>query len=663
MATDVEVTWWPETPYVGGVVTIWATLTPAPPAGAHVWIHVDNVKLGPLEADSDGHALTYWTASSSGQHVVRADATLLDSGEPVNSDPTYLDVLDAPAAGPVPQPTEGAASEQAGVQGPRPEDAGAPIQCGSNAFNGASNINPFTGAPATDPYTGEPLSERDASIYDRIKAVYSQPDAVTESTRHAFLDFYNQPAIDLTGVPQSVQNLVLDIFNQVPETPLPGRGLDEFLNDTFSSILEDVSSGFRSVVGTTSTAIDLLSYADAAGLEATGKALGQVLGPILGAARAIGGVVEMVEGVTVTAGTEGLGAGLGVAMVAHGLDQLIAGGRTIFGQDAQSLAEYIFTDALRPALGTAAPLGAGFFDGGFSLGLSATTAEFGELGGLAVRNLNAEAAATRPELSVATQLAEVQSIVAPAEEMATQASEIRPRIAFISSEWSQGTRAEQMVAALRDEMTIAGSSSEITSISRASSFEINELGAGRIASIGGASSAEFTELGAGRSSVLGPGNRLTIINPDFEPTLSPPEAFQAAQTNIVDKFAQNPQSVGRFLSPREQDALIKAQNAAAVGDWQDLDSLSRKFFGKAVERALGEVGERTELLASIGQSRDARGRFVSSPDFRGLAGWQGLFFESTTNAALDAHLVKGYPATTHYVTYEIPATWRLFLTP
>ncbi|WP_121325364.1 hypothetical protein [Paraburkholderia sp. RAU2J] len=338
-------------------------------------------------------------------------------------------------------------------------------------------------------------------------------DAVTESTRYAIRDFYNQPAIDLTGVPQSVQNSILDIFNQVPETPLPGRGLDEFISDTISSVLGDASSGMGSGLGAASTAIGVVSYANELalestgkafelGLEATGKALWRFAG---GALRALGGVQEFQAGVELAVGGGLLGAVVGIPVGVQGLDQLITGVRTMAGQDAQSLEEQIAISALGPKGSQYAGIAEGL-GGLLSGGLSSASA-FGEIERFAAPNLAAEAtAAMRVELSGATALSEVSSIVAPAEQAALQPAEL-PRIAFIrnveadmtvgefgfnigraasgemsglaprdpllfGSEWDQGTKAEEMVASLRSELAAGELGSEINS-TRASSFEMS----------------------------------------------------------------------------------------------------------------------------------------------------------------------------------------------
>jgi hypothetical protein len=100
-----------------------------------------------------------------------------------------------------------------------------------------------------------------------------------------------------------------------------------------------------------------------------------------------------------------------------------------------------------------------------------------------------------------------------------------------------------------------------------------------------------------------------------------------------------------------------------MGDWGDLQLQAPTLFGKAVERALGGTGRTTGLLQSPGQLRGPPGRFIGGPDFRGLGPYQGLYFESTTNAGFPAHLARGYPATTQYGTFNIPVTYYFFLTP
>jgi hypothetical protein len=479
MATDIELLWSPDSPLVGDVVTIWATLRPIPPVNSHVWIYVDGKGLGQgqLNTDTNGQAGSQWSASIDGAHRVECDfATLpaddgtVDTGS--FTSPEALVVLRGPDASPVPPPPQTAAADPGGPQGPQLENPGASIRSGSNAFTGTSNTDPFTGTLATDPYTGEPLSPRDASNYDRIKAVYWQRDAVPEATRNAIADFYNQPAIDLTGVPQSVQNVVFDIFNQVPETPLPGRGLDEVLGDAFGSALDGLFSGVRFEVRTITTVIDVTTYADELALEATVQAVR----PIVGTMRAIVGAGEMVGGVAAAIGSEGLAAGISVAMAAHGLDQLVAGGRTIFGEDAQSLTEHILTGALQPAFGDRASLVAGVADTGLTAGLSAA-AEFEEMGGSALRELNKQTAAARIEMSESSQLNELQPVVAPREGMETQLSNLpRSEIANISSDWSEGTTGERMVAAMRDGEPVVVRNMTVTTVESTGDTRVRALG-------------------------------------------------------------------------------------------------------------------------------------------------------------------------------------------
>jgi hypothetical protein len=448
MATTIDLSWYPDPVHVGDGVIFIATLTPTPPAGAHVWIFLDGVNLGQLDTDDNGQASTYWTASGAGGHAVEAAfATLPPAfGDPVDSDsttPVALFVLAKPAAGPAAQPDPAPSpAHRADADAPQAADTSGRTQSGANALTGVAGVDPFSGAPASDPYTGEPLSARDASINERIRAVYSAPDAVPEATRYAVLDFYNKSALDLTGVPRSFHDFILDTFSQAAQPPLPGRGLDEFFGDTMSSLLGDVSGGVRAAVATTSTAIDVLGNANALELAATAH----TLRPFFGAAQAIGGVAEIVAGAAITVGSEGFGAALGAGMSAHGLDQLIAGGRTMLGEDAQSLTQYVLTDALRPGFGPRAALAAGVIDSAVSLGFNAA-AEFGEMGGIAARSLSADTAATRAELA-ALAPEEAKSIVGPATATAAEYAQLpRPEIAFASSEWRAGTKVEQGVAA------------------------------------------------------------------------------------------------------------------------------------------------------------------------------------------------------------------------
>jgi hypothetical protein len=418
MATTIDVSWYPTAPHFGDAVTIVVTLTPTPPDGANVWIFVDGVSSGQLFADFNGQASANFNGLSAGSHTVEgAFATLpATPGDPSESDSTVWPVSLIILAVPVPEPQAASTQEwtldpsQVGTQGLVLGDANARMQIGSNAFSGISNVDPFTGAAATDPFTGEPLSARDASISDRIRAVYSQPDAVPESTRYAILDFYGKPGIDLTGVSQSIQNSILDIYSQAPEAPLPGIGFDEFLSNAFSSPFRDLSSSLRSMVGGISTGID--AVAQDPQLQPN-----VLLRPVYGWLDVVGGAAEMVGGVGAAFGSAGFAAAPGIGLASLGLDRVIAGFRKMFGEDAQSLTQYLLTEGFGPraafvldglipiALGGVAGLASelGGETGTVSRGIRGLTTEATEAEAAARIEVSSTAAAARVELSESAQ--------------------------------------------------------------------------------------------------------------------------------------------------------------------------------------------------------------------------------------------------------------------
>lgn len=164
-------------------------------------------------------------------------------------------------------------------------------------------------------------------------------------------------------------------------------------------------------------------------------------------------------------------------------------------------------------------------------------------------------------------------------------------------------------------------------------------------------------------SILLSGKRLPIVNPNFQTTIQPQQAMQRMQNAIINRFAANPRLVGNYLSTREINVLLDAQAYARFGEWSALEQQAPTIFGKAVERAMCRVLSNSRLGIPTGQLRGPGGRFISSTDFRGINAYNGLFFESTTNAQLFAHTLRGYPQSTVYLTYDIPVTWYFFLIP
>ena len=441
---------------------------------------------------------------SAGRHTVNADFATLPDGDDTGSldSPAILFVLAAPAVDPPATPTQPSTLDpsQVGIQGPVLGDAGARMQTGSNAFNGVPNVDPFTGAPAIeiDPYTGEPLSGRDASISERIRAIYRQPDAVPESTRYAILDSYFHP-IDFTGVPQSVQNSIFEVFSH-PEPPLPGLGLDEYVANlipsALSSIFADTQSAFRTAWGVASWARDEFdsAYDEAAIMYS-------------GAKRAIGGNFEVGIGVAMAVGSGGVLAGLGAVLAAHGLDEVIAGARIMSGEkNVQSFYETSITLSLKPFMGPDVTTFASGVNAVTPLALGFAPALLpevaGEVGAVGLRGASMEAAglsesaaarieasgttaAARAELSeltaaarievsgttAAAQLGEVKPMFAPAAEMSTELAIPRSQFSAGNTEWS-AARIEQSFEGVIDPAEFENNPAVIDRLDRARQFDI-----------------------------------------------------------------------------------------------------------------------------------------------------------------------------------------------
>ena len=146
---------------------------------------------------------------------------------------------------------------------------------------------------------------------------------------------------------------------------------------------------------------------------------------------------------------------------------------------------------------------------------------------------------------------------------------------------------------------------------------------------------------------LGEGKRLPIVNPHFQPNITPHKAAQGAVTKIVEKFENNPKLTEPFLHPSEIDAMVR-----------DPEHLAGVNFGKAAERAMAKIGEESGLMEHIGMTR-IQGRFAKSNDLRGVGPYSGVEFQITTWKELDNHLEKHPEAL--YLLYNIPASWYKFL--
>ena len=167
----------------------------------------------------------------------------------------------------------------------------------------------------------------------------------------------------------------------------------------------------------------------------------------------------------------------------------------------------------------------------------------------------------------------------------------------------------------------------------------------------------------GGGGLLLKGKRLPTVDPPVYTSVDPAQAMQGMMDTVVGRFGSNPKLAGPYLSKGEFNALMDAQAHARMGDWSSLELQAPTLFGKVLERSMTRAAGDLGLLEHAGQLRDARGRFISSPDWNGLAAYAGSYFEGTTNAALYAHMARGYPATTIFLTYDIPVSWYLFLMP
>jgi hypothetical protein len=177
-----------------------------------------------------------------------------------------------------------------------------------------------------------------------------------------------------------------------------------------------------------------------------------------------------------------------------------------------------------------------------------------------------------------------------------------------------------------------------------------------------AQSMAFGASGVGVGGGLLPGKRLAVLPPDV-PIIGRATEMQNAVRSIVDKFARDPKLIGEYIYPGEYNELSDAQAYARMGEWSDLERQAPTLFGKAVERAFQRATSGSGLLTHTGQLRGPGGRFISSPDFQGIGGFNGMFFEITTNNQWFEHTLRGYPSGTVYLTYDIPVTWYFFLTP
>ena len=132
------------------------------------------------------------------------------------------------------------------------------------------------------------------------------------------------------------------------------------------------------------------------------------------------------------------------------------------------------------------------------------------------------------------------------------------------------------------------------------------------------------------SAAAGP-RRLPIVNPHFDPIVTPAEAFQGATESVANKLMANPPAIARHLEPWR----IKLAEKGLRGQ--------QMVFGNAVERALAEATEGNGLLEHTG---DVRPLVKGGPDFVGQGPYSGLKFQVTTRLQyLRNHLVDSAPGT------------------
>jgi hypothetical protein len=144
------------------------------------------------------------------------------------------------------------------------------------------------------------------------------------------------------------------------------------------------------------------------------------------------------------------------------------------------------------------------------------------------------------------------------------------------------------------------------------------------------------------SSLLGQGRvKLPIVNPHFDPSVSPATAFQGATESVASKLIADAKLIATHLELH--------QNAfAAKGPWAQ-----RMVFGNAVENALAKSTATTGLLKHTGGIRPY---VKGGPDFVGQGPWSGLNFQVTTRLQyMNDHLANSPPGTL-FGLYDGPKT-------
>jgi hypothetical protein len=154
-----------------------------------------------------------------------------------------------------------------------------------------------------------------------------------------------------------------------------------------------------------------------------------------------------------------------------------------------------------------------------------------------------------------------------------------------------------------------------------------------------------------------------------QPLRTAQTVVQEKVTAVVNEFHRDPTKLGKpgLLSERELDSLVRAvheyrQGAISV---HELQGVIGRTFGKAVERETVAQLQK-EGVVSIGQSRDAQGRFKSSPDVLFKTGqFAGEKIEITTAQAWAAHVMREWGGDVGYALYEVeyPNLMRFLTVP
>lgn len=147
------------------------------------------------------------------------------------------------------------------------------------------------------------------------------------------------------------------------------------------------------------------------------------------------------------------------------------------------------------------------------------------------------------------------------------------------------------------------------------------------------------------------------------------QTVQAKVNDIVRELHANPLRLAGKLSLDELGSLQNAAHKYASGSSSpaEMKGAMGKVFGKVVERAAVEWGQDRGIV-SIGQTRDAKGRYTTAPDLLVTTGPdKGMKIEITTYKAWVEHAQRewGLDPGVEYATYEIhyPSLFRFLGVP